>query len=132
MGRLYTQIGEFRLAHDAFERSLSAEPKEPLNYLFLGELFEKESNFREAVSAYLRAHNLSPLWAEPPHRLGVVYGKMNRLADAYYYLGRSHLLLDEDEEAIANLERALKILGAASRRGAIVKEELEIIRARRG
>ena len=132
LGRLYTQIGEFRLAHDAFERSLSADPKEPLNYLFLGELFEKESNFREAVSAYLRAHNLSPLWAEPPHRLGVVYGKMNRLADAYYYLGRSHLLLDEDEEAIANLERALKILGAASRRGAIVKEELEIIRARRG
>lgn len=131
LGRLYTQIGEFRLAHEAFERSLSAEPKEPLNYLFLGELFEKESNFREAVGAYLRAHNLSPLWAEPPHRLGVVYGKMNRLGDAYYYLGRSHLLSDEDEKAIADLERALKIIGENSPRGQVVREELEVVKARR-
>ncbi|MGH7771347.1 MAG: M48 family metalloprotease [Candidatus Binatia bacterium] len=131
LGRLYTQIGEFRLAHEAFERSLSFEPKEPLNHLFLGELFEKESNLREAVSAYLRAHNLSPLWAEPPHRLGVVYGKMNRLGDAYHYLGRSHLLSDEDEKAITDLERALKILDPASPRGQVVKDELEAIRARR-
>ncbi|MBI4490790.1 MAG: M48 family metalloprotease [Deltaproteobacteria bacterium] len=131
LGRLYTQIGEFRLAHEAFERALSAEPEEPLNYLFLGELFERESSFREAVGAYLRAHNLSPLWAEPPHRLGVVYGKMNRLGDAYYYLGRSHLLLDEDEKAIPDLERALKIFGEGSPRGQVVKEEIEVIKARK-
>ena len=131
LGRLYTQNGKFSLAHEAFERSLSTEPKEPLSYLFLGELFEKESNFREAVSAYLRARNLSPLWAEPPYRLGVVYGKMNRLGDAHHYLGRSHFLLDEDEKAIAALERSLEILGAASPQGQIVKEELEVIKARR-
>jgi predicted Zn-dependent protease len=131
LGRLYTRIGEFRLAHQAFERALSAEPKESLNHLFLGELFEQESNLPEAVSAYLRAHNLSPLSPEPSRRLGIVYGKMNRLGDAYSYLGRSDLLQDEDEKAIANFERALKVFGPSSPRGQIVKEELEAVRRRR-
>lgn len=131
LGRLYTQIGELRLAHEAFERSLTVEGEEPLNHLLLGELFEKESNFADAVSSYLRAHNLSPAWAGPPQRLGAVYGKMNRLGDAYYYLGRSHLLLDDDEKAIADLERALKFYGPASPRGQVIKEEIEAIRARR-
>jgi len=131
LGRIYTQMGEFALAHEALERSLKAEPREVLNYLYLGELLEKEANYPEAVSAYLRAHNLSPLWALPPRRLGVVYGKMNRLGDAYYYLGRSHLLLDEDEKAIADLERALKIFGPSSPRGQILKEDIQAIKARR-
>ncbi|MFQ5851830.1 MAG: M48 family metalloprotease [Candidatus Binatia bacterium] len=130
LARLYTQTGEFRLAHEAFKRSLLAEPEEALTYLFLGELFEKESQFGEAARAYLRAHNLSPLWSEPPRRMGVVYGKMNRLGDAYYYLGRSHLLADEDEKAIAALERALEIFGPASPRGQIVKDEIEVIKGR--
>ena len=131
LGRVYAQLGEFRLAHSAFERALTVEPNETLNYLFLGELYEKESNLPEAVAAYLRATNLSPTWAVPAQRLGVVYGKMNRLGDAYYYIGRSHLLSDEDEKAIADFERALKSLGPNSPRGQVVKEELERIRARR-
>ena len=131
LGRVYAQLEEFRLAHLAFERALTVEPNETLNYLFLGELYEKESNLPEAVGAYLRATNLSPTWAVPAQRLGVVYGKMNRLGDAYYYIGRSHLLSDEDEMAIADFERALKSLGPNSPRGQVVKEELERIRARR-
>ena len=130
LGRLYTQIGKFRLAHEALERSLSADPKEPLNYILLGALFEKEANFREAVSAYLRARNLALLWSEPSQRLGVVYGKMDRLGDAYYYLGRSHLLSDEDEEAIADFQRAIRIFGPGSPRGRIIKEELDAAKAR--
>lgn len=131
LGRLYTQTGELRLAHQSFERSLSEEPGEPLNYLYLGELFEKESNFSEAAGAYLRARNISPLWAAPSYHLGVVYGKMNRLGDAYYYLGRSHLLMDEDETAIANMERALKAVGPSSPRSQVIREELEMIKARK-
>jgi len=130
LGRLYTQIGEFALAHAALERSLSAEPREALNYLSLGELLEKESNFQAAAGAYLQAHSLAPLWAEPPQRLGIVYGKMKRLGDAYYYLGRSQLLQDEDEKAIADLERALKTFDATSPRGQMIREEIEAIKAR--
>ncbi|MBI2090147.1 MAG: M48 family metalloprotease [Deltaproteobacteria bacterium] len=131
LGRLYTQMNEYRLAHDAFQRALSAEPKEPLNHLWLGELFEKEGKFSEAVLAFLQAHTLSPLWPEPAQRLGVVYGKMNRLGDAHYYLARSQLLADEDELALANLERALKIFRPASPRGQLITDEIAAIKARR-
>lgn len=131
LGRLYTQMDEYRLARDAFERALSAEPKEPLNHLWLGELFEKEGKFSEAVLAFLQAHTLSPLWPEPAQRLGVVYGKMNRLGDAHYYLARSQLLADEDELALANLERALRIVGPASPRGQLITDEIAAIKARR-
>lgn len=131
LGRLYTQMGEYDLAHNPFERALSAEPNEPLNHLWVGELLEKQGKFSEAALAFLRAHHLSPLWPEPAQRLGVVYGKMNRLGDAHYYLARSQLLADEDELALANLERALRILGPASPRGQQITHEIAAIKARR-
>jgi hypothetical protein len=83
------------------------------------------------VGAYLNAYNLSPLWDKPPQRLGVAYGKLDRLGDAYYYLGRSLLLQDEDEKAFAAFEKAAKIAGFNSPRGQLIREELESLRARR-
>ncbi len=130
LGRLYTQSGEYGLAHQAFERSLSREPKMPVTYLYLAQLFERESQFREAALAYRKALQLSPLWPEPARRLGEVYSKMDRLGDAYYYLGRSHQLADEDEKAIAYLERAVDIFGPYSPRGQVIYDELEAIKAR--
>jgi len=131
LGQLYTRIKEYRLAHEAFARAVSVEPKEPLNYLFLGDLCEQESNLSAALDAYLTAVNLAPLWSEPLRRVGIVYGKMNRLGDAYDYLGRSDLLQDEDEKAIADFERALKVLGPSSPRGQLIKEEIQAIKARK-
>lgn len=131
LGRLYTRIDDFASARAALDRSVALEPKESLTYLYLGELFEKESNLNAAAGAYQNAHNLSPLWDKPSYRLGMVYGKLNRLGDAYYYLGRSFLLQDEDQKAIADYERAVKILGENSPRGQVVKDELMALRARR-
>jgi tetratricopeptide (TPR) repeat protein len=131
LGRFYTRTGDFVSARAAFDRALALEPKESLTYLYLGELLEKESDLRAAAGAYLNALNLSPLWDKPPYRLGVVYGKLNRLGDAYYYLGRSQLLQDEDQRAMADYERAIKALGENSPRGQVIKEELNTLRARR-
>jgi cytochrome c-type biogenesis protein CcmH/NrfG len=131
LGRLYTQTGDFTLAHAAFNQALAAEPKEPLTYLYLGELYEKEGDLRGAAGAYLNANNLSPLWDKPPYRLSVVYGNLDRLGDAYYYHGRSLLLQDDDKRAIADFEKALKILGPNSPRGQLIKEEVATLRARR-
>jgi predicted Zn-dependent protease len=131
LGRLYTQMEDLPSARTAFDRALALEPKESLTYLYLGELLENEGDLRGAAGAYLNANNFSPLWDKPPYRLGIVYGKLNRLADAYYYLGRSLLLQDEDEKAIANYERAVKSAGENSPRGQLIKEELKTLRARK-
>jgi predicted Zn-dependent protease len=131
LGRLYTQTGDFALAHAAFDQALILEPKESLTYLYLGELYEKEGDLRAAAGAYLNALNLSPLWDKPPYRLSGVYGKLNRLGDAYYYHGRALLLLDDDQRALADFDKAMKILGEKSARSQLIKEEIAALRARR-
>lgn len=131
LGRLYGQMDSFAAAREAFDRALALEPNEPLTYLYMGEMLEKSGDLRSAAGAYLNALNIAPLWDRPPYRLGIVYGKLDRLGDGYYYLGRSQLLQDEDEKAIADFERALKIIGANSPRGQLIKEELNSLRNRR-
>ena len=130
-GKLYTELGDMPRARAAFERAISLEPNAALTYLYLGELFEKQGDLRSAAGAYINARNLSPQWEKPPARLGTVYGKLNRLGDAYYYLAKSHLLEDEDEQAIAYLEKSLKALGSDSPRAELVKQELNALKARK-
>ncbi|HMF52631.1 MAG TPA: M48 family metalloprotease [Candidatus Saccharimonadales bacterium] len=131
LGRLYGQIGEFVAARAAFDKSLALEPNEPLTYLYMGEMLEKSGDLRSAAGAYLNAQNLAPLWDRPPSRLGNVYAKLDRMGDGYYYLGRSLMLQDEDEKAIVDYEKALKIAGADTPRGQVIKEELNTLRSRK-
>jgi len=131
LGRLYGEIGDFANARTAFEQSLTGEPNEPLTYLYLGEMLEKSGDLRSAVGSYLNAQNLAPLWDRPVYKLGMLYGKLERPGDGYYYLGKAFALQDEDDKAINNLERALKILGANSPRGQLVQEELNTLKKRK-
>lgn len=131
LGRLYGQRGAIAEARAAFQRALALEPKEPLTYLYLGELYEQTSELREAAGAYLNAHHFSPLWDKPLRRLGNVYGKLNRLGDGYYYLGRALILQDEDDRAMASFENAIKIFGEHSPRGQFIRDEVKTLKARR-
>jgi len=131
LGRLYGEMGDFMKARTAFDQSLAIEPNEPLTYLYLGEMLEKSGDLRSAVGSYLNAQNLAPLWDRPVYKLGMLYGKLERPGDGYYYLGKAFALQDEDDKAINNLERALKILGANSPRGQLVQEELNTLKKRK-
>jgi predicted Zn-dependent protease len=131
LGRLYGEIGDFARARTTFDQSLAAEPNEPLTYLYLGEMLEKSDDLRGAAGSYLNAQNLAPLWDRPFYKLGMLYGRLDRPGDGYYYLGRAFALQDEDEKAINNLERAIKILGANSPRGQLIQEELNTLKKRR-
>lgn len=131
LGRLYGEIGEFKAARDAFDHSLTLEPNEPLTYLYLGEMLERSGDLRTAAGAYLNAQNLAPLWDRPFYRLGMLYGKLDRPGDGYYYLGRTFALQDEDEKAINNYERALKIIGPTTPRGQLIQEELSKLKNRK-
>ena len=131
LGRLYSEMGNFASSRQAFDRAVALEPSEPLTFIYLGEMLEKSGDLRSAAGAYLNAQNLAPLWERPPYRLGMVYGRLDRPGDGYYYLGRSYMLQDEDERAIADYERAIKIAGANSPRGQVIREELNVLKARK-
>jgi len=131
LGRLLTQANDFAAARASFDRAIALEPSEPLTFIYLGEMLEKSGDLRGAAGAYLNAQNLAPLWDRPLQRLGIVYGKLDRPGDGYYYLGRANLLQDEDEKAIADFERALKLVGANTPRGQVINEELKILKNRK-
>jgi predicted Zn-dependent protease len=131
LGSLLSQTGDFVAARVAFDRALALEPNEPLTYLYLGEMLEKSGDLASAAGAYLNARNLAPVWDRPPNRLATVYAKLGRLADGYYYHGRSLLLQDEEEQAIADYERAIKIVGENSPRGQLIKDELRPLKERK-
>jgi predicted Zn-dependent protease len=131
LGRLYGQLGDYAAARSAFDRALALEPNEPLTYFYLGEMLENSGDLRSAAGAFLNAGNLAPLWDKPPHRLGLIYGKLNRPGEGYLYLARSFALQDEDERAIADYERAIKTLGDQSPRAQLAKDELNILRKRK-
>jgi predicted Zn-dependent protease len=131
LGRLYGEMGDFVNARTTFDKSLASEPNEPLTYLYLGEMLEKSGDLRSAVGSYLNAQNLAPLWDRPLSKLGMLYGKLDRPGDGYYYLGKAFALQDEDDKAINNLERAVKILGANSPRGQLIQEELNTLKKRK-
>jgi predicted Zn-dependent protease len=131
LGRFYSQTEDYPAARAAYDQALALEPNEPLTYFYLGEMLEKSGDLRSAAGAYLNALNLAPLWYRPPQRLGFVYSKLDRLSDGYYYLGKSYLLQDEDERAIAEFERALKISGTTTPRGQVITEELKVLKNRK-
>ena len=131
LGRIYADAGDFAGAREAFDRALALEPGEPLTYYYMGEMLEKSGDLRSAVGAYLNAHNLAPLWERPPQKLGMVYGRLDRRGDGYYYLGKAFELLDDDERAVADYERALKLIGENSPRGQLIGEEIKKQRSRR-
>ena len=130
-GSLLSQSEEFAAARVAFDRALALEPNEPLTYFYLGEMLEKSGDLASAAGAYLNARNLAPVWDRPVSRLATVYSKLGRLADGYYYHGRALLLQDEEEQAIADFERAIKIAGENSPRGQLIKDELRPLKERK-
>lgn len=131
LGRLYSQTDNFASARAAYDRSIALDANEPLTFLYLGEMLEKSGDLRSAAGAYLNAQNLAPLWDRPPYKLGFVYSKLDRLSDGYYYLARSYRLQDEDEKAIGDYEKALKLVGENTPRGQVIKEELRALKERK-
>jgi predicted Zn-dependent protease len=131
LGRLYAQLGLAEKSRTTLQQSLEVQPKEPLTYIYFGELYETQGDYRSAAGAYLMAHNLAPRWDKPAQLLGTAYAKLDRLSDAYYYLGRSLLLQDEDEKAWTTLEKAAKLAPENSPRRQLITEELNNLRARR-
>lgn len=129
LGRAYTQTGQYSLADHSFQRALKEDQDSPLTYLYLGELAEKQSVFREAARNYFRVRQLVPLWPEASRRLSQAYRKLNRPGDAHYYLAQSYLLEDEEEKAIESLQRALREYRDDSPRIQVIEDEIEAIRA---
>ncbi|MCY4486457.1 MAG: tetratricopeptide repeat protein [Deltaproteobacteria bacterium] len=129
LGRVYLHTEEISKAHAALDRMLERQPEDPISHLYQGRLFEKESRFRDAARAYLKARQFAPFWPEAARRLGYAYRKLNQPGKAHYYLAQSYLLRDETGKAIDALERAAQQYAPDSPRLEVIKDEIAAIRA---
>ncbi len=129
LGRVYLHTEEIPKAHAALDRMLEHQPDDPISHLYRGRLFEKESRFREAARAYLKARQLAPSWAEAARLLGYAYRKLNQPGKAHYYLAQSYLLRDQTGKALDALERAAQQYAPGSPRLEVIQDEIAAIRA---
>ena len=129
LGRVYLNTEEISKAHAALERMLERRPEDPISHLYQGRLFEKESRFREAARAYLKARQFAPFWPQAARRLGYAYRKLNQPGKAHYYLAQSYLLRDETGKAIDALKRAAQQYPPDSPRQQVIEDEIAAIRA---
>ena len=129
LGRVYLHTEEISKAHAALDRMLERQPEDPISHLYRGRLFGKESRFREAARAYLKARQFAPFWPEAARRLGYAYRMLNQPGKAHYYLAQSYLLRDETGKAIDALERSAQQYAPDSPRLQVIQDEIAAIRA---
>jgi tetratricopeptide (TPR) repeat protein len=85
------EMGDFHLVERKARRMISADPNCPEGHFALGIACVERGRYREALEAFLAAHARDPDYAP-----------------TLYNIGHTYLQLDEPEQAIAWLERALR------------------------
>jgi tetratricopeptide (TPR) repeat protein len=85
------EMGDFHLVERKARRMIAAEPNRPEGHFALGVACVEQGHYPEALEAFLAAHARDPGYAP-----------------TLYNIGHTYLQMDEPEQAIAWLERALR------------------------
>ena len=127
LGIAYDRLGWHRQAAEAYERALSASPKDYVALTNLGYSLYLADDYSGALKRLKQAAKLAP--GEPVifNNLGVVHAKLGRYGDAYKNFARgsgeyeAHLKLAgiledqrRDKEAVSHYEAALRLQPGAS------------------
>jgi superkiller protein 3 len=127
LGNVYSDVGRYEEAIQAFRRSIEFNPNYALPWNSLGDVSQALGDYQQAVNAYQRAIALDPDYAWPYNNLGLVYENMQEyeLAIATYKkvinrhtskrdqaiswnsLGDVYEALTREEEAIKAYEQAI-------------------------
>jgi tetratricopeptide (TPR) repeat protein/cell division septation protein DedD len=91
LGALYTELGSFNEAQNAFQRALSNPFYKTPHYVHfnLGQLYEKRGQTEAALAEYAEAVRSSPQYAAAHYRMGVLLETTSRLEEARYAYGKT-------------------------------------------
>ena len=123
-------------------------PKAAKKYYEKGLKLAQEKKHEDAATQFGEAIKAFPDYLYAINKLGEQYAAMNKLAEAqtaferaiainskfalpYINLGILHIQQKQYAKAIADYERAIKILGDKSARAQLIKDELNILRRRK-
>jgi tetratricopeptide (TPR) repeat protein len=121
LGKLYLTTGALDEAETALQRAAQLRPDRATYPAMLGELYRQRgdpASATKAIEAFRHALTLDPQNADAYHRLGLLYQRLGRFAEAGVALRavtRIQPRLVEPYYALAQVERKLGNLAAADR-----------------
>lgn len=103
LASVYTQLGEYELARERFDRSLELDPNFYDTYLRLANMEVQEENWLAALDAYTRAAELRPQDPSAQSGRGYVLAQLGRLDEAVEANLKVLELRPNDLSALQNL-----------------------------
>jgi tetratricopeptide (TPR) repeat protein len=109
LGRGLLKDGNLGAARDAYERSIVLDPADPWSYLYLGNLFYWQQDYRQAIEQFQHARQRGPELAIVHVCIADAYHGLGEFALAKQYYERAVEVDPNDQNAAKNLRRWQKI-----------------------
>ena len=126
LGEGYMLKGELNKAINAFERSISLNPRDGRVYNSLGIAFYRKGLFNRAIDSFKKAKFLSPRRSEIYNNLGNVYYKLKDYTDAIDMYNQAIKINPEFSHAYSNMGNVFFVKGDRDKAIYYYKKAVEI------
>ncbi len=127
MGLVYLRLGELEQAKAVLQTALVLDPSSAVAHYRLAQVYQDLGDFRAALEQLKRARGLTLIMPELNYQFGVIYGKLNRLGIAHFYLGQYYRERREYKTATFHYRKAKELLPAGDPHRKEIAPALEAI-----
>ncbi|MFZ7110289.1 MAG: M48 family metalloprotease [Desulfatiglandales bacterium] len=106
LGETYQLQGKDREAIRILEKALRIDNRDRAALNLIGASYQSVEDYPRAVHVYERLTTIPPVRDEAFYRLGVAYGRQNRLAEAHYNFGIYFKRQKERKKALFHFDKA--------------------------
>jgi len=121
LGRIYFSAGRYPEALNVLVSLESLAPNHPRRLYYLGLTQMKMGQYQDAVDAFEKTIRLYPEYTSAYQHLGMIYGKLDKLNYAHYYLGIYYKRIVNLKNADFHLQKALAMMDDPAKRDEIEK-----------
>ncbi len=111
LGEAYFKQGRFTEAQRALQTALLLDPASPVAHYRLALVLKEQGKKEEALEHLEQIEDLAPSFPDIDMSLGTLYGQVNRMGLAHFYLGRYYLSRSNWEVAVFHYRKARPLLG---------------------
>ncbi len=110
LGDGYLKQGKLKEAQRALQTALLLDPSSPVAHYRLALALKEQGQKEEALEHLERIEEFAPAFPDIDLNLGTLYGQVNRMGLAHYYLGRYYLNRTDWEVALFHYRKARPLL----------------------
>lgn len=110
LGNAYLKQGKLNEAQKVLQSALLLDPSSPVVHYRLALVLKELGQKEEALQHLQRIEEWAPAFPDIDNNLGILYGQMNQMGLAHFYLGRYYLLRQNWEIAAFHYQKAKPLL----------------------